>query len=308
MICTYVLRHQNGKLCSQIDCKKHKPSLSFPLNDLHRNLNTYDIQTLKSYIQSTYTKPYLITYLGVSHRYKKDVIDSIFELHQRLQKIHHYESSIQTFQQRWRQKHYTFQNTEDPFTLESISEIPSNELFQYIDTNYLYQFRIQEFYHHCNTNGPYNPLNRHPIPESILKKLKERLSNRALKNFNNPWETPTQAFLDVLYLFEKEGFYTKLDWFMNLSTTHVFNLFILLHIFMTEYDLNLFDIYNLDPVLHDHQTDTALLLLATEMKKLVELEHSMKFLFLCSFFLILASVDPRIKRQLPDWIWNTVQT
>lgn len=307
MICGYTLRYQNGKTCSILNCKKHKPSLSVSLKDLHRSLNTCIIDELKKYIHHTFTIDYLHTYLGIPQKNKKIYIDKIIELHQRIHQLSIYDNVIRTFQQRWRQKHYTQQNTEDPFTLESILEVPSNELFQYVDSkNYLYQFRIQELYHHCMTNGPYNPFNREPFNESILEKIKQRYLNVPIKSFENPWETPTQAFLDVLYLFEKEGFYTNIDWFLNLSITQIFNIFILFQLFISEYDLDLFNIYLLDPILQENNKEKALLILAKQMKELILLEHSLKFLFMCTFFLILASIEPRIKRQLPDWIWNIV--
>ena len=261
---------------------------------------------LKAYIRHTYTRSYLHTYLGIQHKNKENYIDSILQLHQRINQIHPYEKSIRWFQQKWRQKHYKQQNTEDPFTLEPISMVPSMELFQYVDSKkHLYQFRIQELYHHCTCNGPYNPLNREPFNDIVLETIKERCLKLSIKSFENPWETPTQAFLDVLYLFEKEGFYTQLDWFLDLSNTQVINLFILFYLFISEYDLDLFNIYLLDPILQENNKDKALLILAKQMKELVQMEHSIKFLSMCTFFLILATIEPRIKRQLPDWIWHT---
>lgn len=307
MICGYTLRYQNGKTCSILNCKKHKPSLSVSLNDLHRSLSTYTIDELRKYIHHTFTMDYLHNYLGIPQKNKQRYIDRIIELHQRIYQLSIYENSIRWFQQRWRQKHYKQQNTEDPFTLEPVYMVPSMELFQYVDSkNYLYQFRIQELYHHCMSNGVYNPFNREPFDESILEKIKERCLKLSIKSFENPWETPTQAFLDVLYLFEKEGFYTNMDWFLNLSITQIFNIFILFQLFISEYGLDLFDIYLMDPILQENDKDHALLILAGEMKKMIQMDSSIKFLSICTFFLILASIEPRIKRQLPDWIWNIV--
>jgi len=112
------------------------------------------------------------------------------------------------------------ENKEDPFTFDTIEEIPLKLRFKYTDDdNHKYIFNALEFEYFLRNNGKWNPYNKKPISENIVTILDEFIKKNNLKrktaDFN--WATHTQAYTDVSQIMEKNGFYNDIKWFEKIN-------------------------------------------------------------------------------------------
>lgn len=306
-MCDVLLRYQQGRRCGKHKCTIHlnhtTPSfLQLPnpirISEFYCYYESLGRTHAKWILNELFTKKSL----NVPKTMTKEAwIQQFLNLQERFLK------TIRRSQQSFRRKKYKVMNQEDPFTFEKIIDISPMEVVQVINTNHeLYQFRIHELVHHGETNGWINPFQRESFDLNLPTVLYQRLKELPSKSLRNPWETPTQAFLEVLYDYEKEGFYTSIEWFIQLDFSQIVNIFILFHGFVSVNDLDYFDIFRLDPVFLEssekHQT-LSQIILATEMKRLIQTTHSQKFTMLCTFFLVLATVQTSIGASLPHWIF-----
>lgn len=292
----------------------------YSLNDIYLYLDDLSLDIVKvivSYLTDHSTLRHYLVKLQLilpnSHYTKQQLLEQILLYHRKVHYVYKHEISLRTLQKKWLISskkgpyipHNAVNNT-DPFTLEPIIEIDSALLFSYKDSQKnIYVFRGHEFAHHIDINGPYNPLNRDDLSSYTIYRLRCFIEDSShLHTFEYVWNTPKEAFLDVLYEYEKYGIYTLLDWFIQLNIAQIINIFILFNEIMIDHQIDLFDIKMLDEALiNHHNQEMAQMALAIEMKKIIELEHPKKFYFICSLFIIIAKVDKTIGRALPNWVW-----
>ena len=111
---------------------------------------------------------------------------------------------------------------EDPFTFDSIDEIPNNYKFSYKDKNgHIYTFNGLELNYFINKVGKWNPYTREELSNGVLIKLQKFLGYRRLTNINLNekycWQTPMQSYTDVSRVMEKMGFYININWFLKFN-------------------------------------------------------------------------------------------
>ena len=112
------------------------------------------------------------------------------------------------------------ENETDPFTFDSIEDIPFNERFGFKDAyGRVYIFNAIEFDHFIETNGLWNPYTRDILPDYIKTRLKLLMIYHGLskKNKETRWLTPIHAYTEVSQLMEKVGFYNNVTWFSDLT-------------------------------------------------------------------------------------------
>jgi len=116
------------------------------------------------------------------------------------------------------------ENMEDPFTFDSIDEIPANQKFSYKDSKgHIYIFNATEFEYFIRTNGNWNPYTKEALPDYVVNRLHILMKyNNLKKKYDDEfhWATSIQAFTDVSQLMEKKGFYNNVEWF-NKLTFHI---------------------------------------------------------------------------------------
>ena len=337
-VCVYYLRNRMGqrcfRSCRNTYCYVHSRQYQllqeylndyfkdriYALDDVYLYLKDLPIDIVKvivNYLTDHATlRHYLVNrQLISSHTYytKNQLLQRMILHHRKLNHIYQHESALRMLQQKWLRNSekgpylpHNAMNDTDPFTLEPISEIDPSFLFSYKDAQgHIYVFRGHEFAHHIEVNGPHNPLNRDILSSYTVHRLRHFIErSKHLQSFESIWHTPKEAFLDVLYDYEKYGIYTLLDWFIKLNIAQIINIFILFNGIMTDHQMELFDIKMLDEALiQNHNQDLAQMALALEMKKLIQLDHPKKFYFVCSLFIIIATVDKTIGRALPHWVW-----
>lgn len=337
-ICNYYLRNRMGhkclRSCRSKYCYAHSRQYQllqeylddyfknriYSLNDIYLYLNDLPIDIVKVIVSYLTDQPTLRQYLInlqliQSHTYytKNQLLQRIIIHHRKLYHVNKYVSSLQILQRKWLNNSkrgpyipHNAMNESDPFTLELISDIDPSLLFSYKDSEgHIYIFKGHEFAHHIEVNGPYNPLNRDILDNYTIYRLRCFIEDSThIQSFKYIWRNPKEAFLDVLYDYEKFGIYTVLDWFIQLNIAQIINIFIIFSEIMMEHQINYFDIKMLDEALiNNHNQDLAQMALAGEMKKIIDIDHPKKFYFICSLFITIATVDKTIGSSLPHWVW-----
>ena len=337
-VCNYYLRNRMGhkclRSCRSKYCYAHTRQYQllqeylddyfknriYSLNDIYLYFNDLPIDIVKVIISYLTDQPTLRQYLiniqlvsAYTYYTKNQLLQRIILHHRKLHHIYQHEAALRTLQQKWIRNSekgpyipHNAMNDTDPFTLENITDIDPSLLFSYKDSqDHVYVFKGHEFAHHIEINGPHNPLNRDILSSYTIYRLRNFIQrSKHTQSFEYIWHTPKEAFLDILYDYEKFGIYTVLDWFIQLNIAQIINIFIIFNEIMTENQLNYFDIKMLDDALiNNHNQDLAQMALAREMKKMIELEHPKKFYFICSLFITIATVDKTIGRALPQWVW-----
>ena len=115
------------------------------------------------------------------------------------------------------------ENCEDPFTFDSIDEIPESNKFSYKDKHeHVYIFNAVEFEYFIRENGRWNPYTKEPLPDYVVNQLHMLIQYNKLNKKNDTdmqWQTNLHAFTEVSQLMEKMGFYNDVTWFDKLTFT-----------------------------------------------------------------------------------------
>jgi len=205
-------------------------------------------------------------------------------------------------------------NDSDPFTLDALCDIPTEELFSFRDSRGgVYAFRAADLAHYLAESGPdaVNPYNREPIGKADLTRLRSlvELCGRAqsrLTNMDELWCTGRDAFSYTLYFFEREGFYCDIDAFLQLSSDDIANVFA----FFGEATrgssaaLGLMcegawvDAYD-GPA--EGRLKRMQFAFCKEMLNVVRPPRERKFYLICNLFICIAAVSAQVSRSLPEW-------
>jgi hypothetical protein len=113
------------------------------------------------------------------------------------------------------------ENNEDPFTYDSIEEIPENCKFSYKDNKgHVYIFNAVELEYFIRKQGTWNPYTKEVISQSVINHLHIFMKYNKLKPKSDKdvlWQTSLHAFTEVSQLMEKMGFYNDVSWFNKLT-------------------------------------------------------------------------------------------
>lgn len=129
-------------------------------------------------------------------------------------------------------------NTTDFYSLDELSEIPFNQFYSFKDNdNFIYGFDIRSIYnlYNFNQDETINPYNRKPFPKNMWKDLRKmyKFSNFlkipidiALENNDdelNPEQLLNSKFLTLFQNIDQLGFYTDINWLLNLNRAQKIN-------------------------------------------------------------------------------------
>lgn len=113
------------------------------------------------------------------------------------------------------------ENLEDPFTYDSIDEIPSDHKFSYKDCNgHIYIFNAVEFEYYLRLSGSLNPYTKEELPAYIVKRLYMLMKYNKLQQKQEDefkWQTTLHAYTDLSLSMERAGFYTSVEWFEKIT-------------------------------------------------------------------------------------------
>lgn len=195
------------------------------------------------------------------------------------------------------------ENTEDPFTFDSIDEIPPFHKFSYKDTNtHIYTFNAVELEYFIRHNGNWNPYTKDEIPLYIINQLYlliqyNKLQLKQKEEFK--WQTKRHAFTEVAQIMEKAGFYTDVSWFEKITYNICKNIVSLYRDLCTDledgntYFSTSFEL-NRDTFEYDF------------CKEIIELftDADNHYLLCCNFMKALAMYIKEFYSNLPSWLLN----
>jgi hypothetical protein len=203
---------------------------------------------------------------------------------------------------RWESGRY-FVNTDDPITMEPIASLSPMERWSYRDTQgNAYAFHAPSLHHFVRTTGAWNPYTRLPFRPADLIDLAAKVHQAPATDFTVVWYNPKEAFLDVLYEYEKIGFYTLLDWFIQLTPMNIVHIYqyIAIDLFSPR---EFFCLDGLEAALIADPEQGAAMCYARDLKKLIESTHALKFYTICVMFVALATVCPLLRQSIPSWTY-----
>lgn len=252
-----------------------------------------------------YNKKFIITY----HMYK------LFKNTYQLSKDDNAIYNIIKIQRFLRQKLYEkitacnnlpAENTDDPFTYDSIDEIQPSHKFSYKDSNdHVYIFNAVEFEYFIRTNGKWNPYTKEEIPDYIINRLYilinyNRLQTKSDEEFK--WQTPLQAYTEVSQIMEKAGFYTSVVWFDKIDYKTCKNIITVYR----ELCSGLVDGNMYFPIAFEMHKSTYVYDFAREIINLFK-ESDAHYLLCCNFIKALAVNIKDFYQNMPAWLVNLEQ-
>lgn len=194
-------------------------------------------------------------------------------------------------------------NQEDPFTLESINNIPYKQRFYTIDCNKnnIYVFDAIELEYYINSGNKNNPYTRTNFSDSTINLLKLFIKYNQLKSKTNDdfqWATPRQAYTEVSRYLENAGFYNDIEWFVKFTYFDCINI-IKVFLDMSKDNLNdKFFVHNfeLNPI--SYQYDFS--------KEIIRLFSSAddNYLLCCYFIKSLTLHSDGFYYNTPEWLHN----
>jgi len=198
-------------------------------------------------------------------------------------------------------------NETDPFTFDTIEEIPIKERFIINEDNNYYCFKAIEFKYFIRTNGNWNPYTKKTIIPNIIINLDKFIDYFNLnRTYNNQWKTLEQAYTDVSLIIEKVGFYTNMQWFLKLTIKQIKNIIRLFRIISyrnnrsnTNDFFNDFIIVNEEVI--DNNNTQIYYYFARETIRLFN-EGDSNFLLCCNFMKSIGVYSNDFYNSLPEWL------
>jgi hypothetical protein len=239
-------------------------------------------------------------------------IETFFEKCWRLESTPRHLWALRQCQRRWRRSRdrgRDYVNAEDPFTLEPLGDLAEGQVWSYVDSKgHRYGFDADIMMHFIETQGSWNPYTREAIPEADVRRLREGKTQTYRKtDFTVVWRTPRDAFVDVLYHYEIYGFYTDIDWFLNLTPMDIIGMYRLLQRDRFIPD-TVFRMATLEAKILEDPENGAGFHLAREMQWVIQANHDFKFYIVCNVFVVLAKIRPSLRRALPPWTHEGAQS
>lgn len=259
--CIYINFKDKKRCCKEIInsskyCKDHlrRPRYIFEIMSMsskkHENIGIYEMyeffihsknnfEDFKKVINYLLDKNTLIEILkkygDFEKKTKKELIEFTYELSQKTHIIANDDNKrrkIVRCQRLWK-KNKIFkninnftneipENTEDPFTFDSIEDIPKELKYGYKDMKgHLYVFNVVELEYFIRKNGCWNPYTKEKINDDDIYKMYLFIRKNKLKPKKDEliWESPIHALTDMSYAMEKQGFYNNVEWLKKLTLT-----------------------------------------------------------------------------------------
>jgi hypothetical protein len=192
-------------------------------------------------------------------------------------------------------------NSEDIFSFDSLSSIEN--IFYLKDNNITYGFDIRNLYHFIKNSGSWNPYTKNEINEYDLKRLKSyiRIKNIIIDN-NIFWNTPLQAYTDVVLKMEGNGFFIDINWFILLSFNDIIRVINKYHQLSILMPIN----YLCNERIHNVYPDYIFKFCRMLMELLNNTDDPEYFTYNCLLYKALTSVSKKFRDAAPSWI-NDIQ-
>jgi len=195
------------------------------------------------------------------------------------------------------------ENTEDPFTFDTISEIPDEYKFGYTDSKgHVYIFNAVEFEYFIRQQGAWNPYTKEDLPDHVIRRLYILINHHKLllKDENDcKWQTALQAYTEVSQVMEKAGFYTSVEWFTKLSYTDCKSI---VHMYRVVCK-NITGGNMYFPTAFEFNQNTYVYDLCKEIINLFK-DSDDHYILCCNFIKTLAMYNKDFYNNMPSWLFN----
>lgn len=200
-------------------------------------------------------------------------------------------------------------NSEDIFTYDDINDIPKEKLFCFYDDTYLYAFdavELEYFVRKCEEDKiePYNPYTKNILSSKILRNLEFYILYNKLKkkSIDSVWITDLQAYTDLAFVIEKNGFYNSPDWYMKFDRRSLMNIIKIFKDFSMSVpeSQNYFRNFFSTP-----DNESIVFKFCRESIRLFKECNEDKYILCCNFMKALAMCSSDFYNNLPNWLANT---
>jgi hypothetical protein len=205
-------------------------------------------------------------------------------------------AAIALVQKKWRASRTAdVINSDDPFTLEAIADLPRDRAFRFSEHGRIYVFDGPSFYKHVHIHKNHsNPLTREPLALSVTAALM-RFSGAALEP--TEWQSISVAFTDVATEIERRhDIAIQPAWLIALSASDIDSIYIDYH-HLTVHE---------GSFMRDYAVSSKQIWLASEMMRMINAESQPSFFVCCAVVAIARQCDP-LHRSLPNWVFDAAQ-
>lgn len=300
-------RMQHGDIYDRIDA-------------LSQHIGTHDPDHISNMIQSIFQHVHTNMYINLqlyrlnqpSAQTRQAAIRSLVHFYMRVWKLRRtdiVERRLVPFQRHIRQ----IVNGTCPFTCTSVREMEKDQIFRWMDTHgNVYIASAPHMFHHVHLNGPWNPYNREALLEQTISRLEIQVelsqkSKDTVFHLQEPdLPTPRASILRALTYIDAQGFYTRPEWFDNISQRSVARLFAMYqhwagHIIGTAFT----DIGDLHMWLdHDPRHGHIYALGEQMMRIITDTFVDDRFRAICIFLFLLSQVQKQVASELPNWVYT----
>jgi len=191
------------------------------------------------------------------------------------------------------------ENITDPFTLENINEISTQNLFCIEDNkSHIYKFDAIELEYYISNIQNINPYTKQPFSDITLCHLNlfidyNKLIRKVKQDFQ--WDTYIQAYTEASQIMESAGFYNDVKWLEKMSYEDIKNTVSLFQLFSLNTNKKFFG-SNIEQ--KSYQFDFA--------KGIIELfqNYNDNYLHCCNFMKALSSHSDDFFEHLPRWLYT----
>lgn len=277
----------------------------------------YDIENRKSMLYNLLGKKNRIIYIcksfGIQNNLKHILITTLIDKLEWFSKVNRLKSTkrkLNTFLKYW--KIYLnniigipllpCSNSEDIFTFEDLSSIQN--VFYLKDNNITYGFNAEHLYHFINKSGSWNPYTKNEIHYNDLQRLNIyiRIKNIIIDD-SVYWNTPLQAYTDVVLKMESNGFFIDINWFISMSFNDILRVINKYHQLSILMPIN----YLCNERIHNTYPDYIYQFCSMLMELLDNTDDPEYFTYNCLLYKALTCVSKKFRDSAPSWI-NDIQT
>lgn len=159
---------------------------------------------------------------GIRKMKKKAVLELLYRILKNTFDISQSKSlgCVVKLQRLWRQRGVVPENTEDPFTFDTIDDIPKELRYGYVDElGHYYVFNVVELECFIRHEGCWNPYTKQKIPNSDIFRMYKQMKTNKIQQRRTvlQWQNNTHALTDMSMAMEMKGFYNDVEWLKKLS-------------------------------------------------------------------------------------------
>lgn len=167
----------------------------------------------------------LLSRYSIKNMKKRRIIELLHDVIRNTIDLSPYVDTIVMCQRLWRQRRDLChcrkpENAEDPFTFDTIEEIPIDRRYGYSDASgHYYVFDVVELECFIRREGCWNPYTKQKIPDDDIFKMYLFMKRNKIQKKKDElmWKSKMHALTDMSMAMERQGFYNDVEWMKKLT-------------------------------------------------------------------------------------------